>query len=91
MRIPELLVPASSWKYCRLRLYLVRMQSISEARLSVCVQSKELSKEDMSEGVRFAHEHGVKVYVTANILAHNQDLEASGSILKNSGKSDRMH
>ena len=23
----------------------------------------------------FAHAHGVKVYVTANILAHNQDLE----------------
>lgn len=31
--------------------------------------------EDMKEGVEFAHAHGVKVYVTANILAHNQDLE----------------
>ena len=30
---------------------------------------------DMKEGVEFAHAHGVKVYVTANILAHNQDLE----------------
>ena len=29
----------------------------------------------MIEGIRFAHEHGVKVYVTANILAHNGDLE----------------
>ena len=38
-------------------------------------KAKNFSKEDMSEGVRFAHEHGVKVYVTANILAHNQDLE----------------
>ena len=27
------------------------------------------------EGIRFAHEHDVKVYVTANILAHNYDLE----------------
>ncbi len=33
------------------------------------------SIEDMKEGVRFAHERGVKVYVTANILAHNADLE----------------
>ena len=29
----------------------------------------------MAEGIAFAHEHGVKVYVTANILAHNGDLE----------------
>ena len=28
----------------------------------------------MKEGIRFAHERGVKVYVTANILAHNEDL-----------------
>ena len=31
--------------------------------------------EDMKEGIAFAHELGVKVYVTANILAHNRDLE----------------
>ena len=28
----------------------------------------------MAEGIAFAHEHGVKVYVTVNILAHNDDL-----------------
>ena len=28
----------------------------------------------MAEGIRFAHEHGVRVHVTANILAHNDDL-----------------
>ena len=28
----------------------------------------------MKEGIAFAHAHDVKVYVTANILAHNQDL-----------------
>ena len=31
--------------------------------------------EDMKEGILFAHAHDVKVYVTANILAHNEDLE----------------
>ena len=29
----------------------------------------------MREGIAFAHAHGVKVYVTANIFAHNRDLE----------------
>ena len=32
------------------------------------------SGEDTAEGIAFAHEHGVKVYVTVNILAHNDDL-----------------
>jgi putative protease len=30
---------------------------------------------DLAEGVKFAHEHGVRVYVTVNIFAHNRDLE----------------
>ena len=38
-------------------------------------KAKNFSMEDMAEGIQFAHEHGVKVYVTANILAHNGDLE----------------
>ena len=35
------------------------------------------SSDDMREGIAFAHERGVKVYVTANILAHNYDLEGA--------------
>ena len=31
----------------------------------------------MKAGIAFAHEHGVKVYVTANILAHNDDLDGA--------------
>ena len=37
-------------------------------------KAKNFTMEEMAEGIRFAHEHGVKVYVTANILAHNDDL-----------------
>jgi putative protease len=29
----------------------------------------------LAEGVRFAHAHGARVYVTVNIFAHNRDLE----------------
>ena len=38
-------------------------------------KAHNFSLEDMREGVEFAHSRGVKVYVTANILAHNDDLE----------------
>ena len=37
-------------------------------------KAKNFSMEEMKEGIAFAHEHDVKVYVTANILAHNEDL-----------------
>ncbi len=46
-------------------------------------KAKNFSMEDMKEGIRFAHEHGVKVYVTVNILAHNDDLEGVRDISKN--------
>lgn len=37
-------------------------------------KAKNFSSEDMKAGIAFAHEHGVKVYVTVNIIAHNSDL-----------------
>ena len=40
-------------------------------------KAKNFGHDEMAEGIRYAHEHGVKVYVTANILAHNYDLEGA--------------
>ena len=40
-------------------------------------KAKNFTLEEMDEGIKFAHEHDVKVYVTANILAHNDDLESA--------------
>ena len=38
-------------------------------------KAKNFSMEEMKEGIEFAHSFGKKVYVTANITAHNRDLE----------------
>ena len=38
-------------------------------------KAKNFSLDEMREGIAFAHAHDVKVYVTANILAHNYDLD----------------
>ena len=38
-------------------------------------KAKNFSAEDMKEGVDFAHEHGKRVFVTANITAHNKDMD----------------
>ena len=45
-------------------------------------KAKNFSMEDMKEGIDFAHEHNVRVFVTANILAHNEDLHGVENYFK---------
>ena len=45
-------------------------------------KAKNFSMEDMKKGVEFAYAHGVKVHVTVNILAHNDDLPGVEEYLK---------
>ncbi len=40
-------------------------------------KAKNFSVEEMKKGIDFAHKYGVRVHVTANILAHNDDLEGA--------------
>ena len=57
------------------------MRFISAERRLACGQKPRiLPWKRWQRASRFAHEHGVKVYVTANILAHNRDLDGVGSI-----------
>ena len=37
--------------------------------------SQEFSREDLIEGIKFAHENNKKVYVTINLLPHNKDFD----------------
>ena len=48
----------------------------AEKLLDFVLKAKKFfQKKICVEGIAFAHSHGVKVYVTVNILAHNRDLE----------------
>lgn len=76
MRSPELLVPASSLEVLKIAvIFGADAVYIGGEAFGLRAKAKNFSKEDMIEGIAFAHEHGVKVFVTANILAHNYDLE----------------
>ena len=75
-RHPELLIPASSLEVLKIAvIYGADAVYIGGEVFGLRAKAKNFSMEDMAEGIQFAHEHGVKVYVTANILAHNGDLE----------------
>ncbi len=73
---PELLIPASSLEVLKIAvIYGADAVYIGGEAFGLRAKAKNFTPEDMKEGVKFAHEHNVKVYVTANILAHNKDLE----------------
>lgn len=76
MRKIELLCPASSLEVLKIAvIYGADAVYIGGEAFGLRAKAKNFSMEDMAEGIAFAHSHGVKVYVTANILAHNYDLD----------------
>ncbi len=77
-RKPELLVPASSLEVLKTAvMYGADAVYIGGEAFGLRAKAKNFSPEDMKAGIEFAHEHDVKVYVTANILAHNGDLDGA--------------
>lgn len=75
MRKRELLIPAGSLDVLKTAvIYGADAVYIGGEAFGLRAKAKNFTTEDMKEGIAFAHERGVKVYVTANILAHNDDL-----------------
>ena len=83
MRNTELLVPASSLEVLKTAvIYGADAVYIGGEAFGLRAKAKNFSPEDMKKGIEFAHERGVKVYVTANILAHNYDLDGADKYFK---------
>ena len=75
MRKTELLIPAGSLDVLKTAvIYGADAVYIGGEAFGLRAKAHNFSKEEMKEGIAFAHTRGVKVYVTANILAHNVDL-----------------
>ncbi|MCC2255020.1 U32 family peptidase [Ruminococcus sp. CLA-AA-H200] len=75
-RHPELLVPASSLEVLKTAvIFGADAVYIGGEAFGLRAKAKNFSMEEMAEGIAFAHAHGARVYVTANILAHNDDLD----------------
>ncbi len=80
---PELLLPASSLEVLKVAvLYGADAVYIGGEMYGLRAKAKNFSREDMAEGIRFAHKYGKKVYVTANITAHNRDLAGVADYFK---------
>ena len=80
---PELLAPAGDLETLKTAIrYGADAVYIGGEAYSLRSAAKNASKEDLAEGVRFAHERGKRVYVTANILAHNDDLREAETFFR---------
>lgn len=74
-RKTELLIPAGSLEVLKTAVvYGADAVYIGGEAFGLRAKAKNFTMEEMREGIQFAHDRGAKVYVTANILAHNQDL-----------------
>ena len=72
---PELLIPAGNLETLKTAVrYGADAVYIGGEAFSLRAKADNFDAETMREGVLYAHTHGVKVYVTANIFAHNADL-----------------
>lgn len=81
--MPELLCPASSLEVLKTAvIYGADAVYIGGEAFSLRAKARNFSYEDMKEGILFAHDHGAKVYVTVNIIAHNEDLEKLDDYLR---------
>ncbi len=81
--IPELLAPAGNYeKLVTAVHYGANAVYFGGQKFSLRAKAGNFNDEMMRQGVHFAHEHGVKVYVTVNIIAHNQDLDGLESYLR---------
>lgn len=83
MNKPELLAPGGSLEKLKTVIqYGADAVYIGGEAFSLREAAENFSLSDMQEGLQYAHERGKKVYLTANILPHNQDIEEFKSYLQ---------
>ncbi|MBE6062630.1 MAG: U32 family peptidase [Clostridium butyricum] len=87
MRNVELLIPAGNLENLKIAVaYGADAVYVGGEVFSLRAKATNFSMEDLKEGIEYAHIHNVKVYVTVNILAHNEDIEQVKEYLKELGE-----
>lgn len=75
MRNIELLIPAGSLEVLKVAVdYGADAVYIGGETFSLRAKAHNFTLEDMKEAAKYCHEHNVKLYLTTNIFAHNDDL-----------------
>ena len=76
MKKPELLAPGGSLEKLITAVdYGADAVYIGGEAFSLRVAAENFTYDEMLEGIKYAHERGKKVYLTANIIPHNKDID----------------
>ncbi|WP_138417105.1 peptidase U32 family protein [Aquibacillus sediminis] len=80
---PELLAPAGNLEKLKFAIhYGADAVYIGGKQFGLRAKAGNFSFEEMAEGVEFANRYGAKVYVAANIIAHNENLDGAKEYFK---------
>lgn len=83
MKKVELLAPAGNLEKLKMAImYGADAVYIGGQKFGLRASADNFSLEDIKEGLAFAHERECKVYVTVNIIPHNEDLEGLPEYVK---------
>ena len=73
---PELLAPAGNLEKLKIAVqYGADAVFIGGQEYGLRSNADNFTFEEMKEGVEFAKKYGAKVYVTTNIIAHNENID----------------
>lgn len=79
----ELLAPAGDLEKLKIAvLYGADAVYLGGTSFGLRAKAKNFTIDKMKQGIQFAHLHNVKVYVTCNIFAHNNDFEEMSDYFK---------
>lgn len=71
----ELLAPAGSIEALKIAvLYGADAVYCGGMRFGLRAKAKNFTEEQLVEGIEFAHAHDVRIFITVNMIPHNQDL-----------------
>lgn len=80
--IPELLAPAGSFEKLVTAIhYGADAVYLSGKKFGLRAKAANFDEQSISQAVDYAHQRGVKVFVTVNIIAHHDDFEGLESYL----------
>ncbi|AGB41952.1 collagenase-like protease [Halobacteroides halobius DSM 5150] len=89
MKMPELLAPAGSLEKLKVAVqYGADAVYLGGQHYGLRAKAKNFSLEQIKEGVKYAHQRGAKVYVTVNLIPHNEDLVGLDEYIKELAKLD---
>lgn len=76
MKRPEILAPAGNLEKLKMSVeYGADAVYFAGSQLGLRAGAQNFDREDLKEAIDYCHRHGVKAYITVNIIAHDKHFE----------------